>query len=160
MSICLCPHETTWFPPDEFLWQLNIFESFTEIYDRSKYRTLWTKRQTRFLRVATCIPHSVDESSQWLPWERTTAVPFINFTEIGSLRKRWSRSLTIKTDDDCLISTQEVLGRTNLLLSPARHWPHENDASNNSSLPRENVYRTVAYQRWGDTQRDLQTLLW
>jgi hypothetical protein len=33
----------------------------------------------------------------------------------------------------------------------------ENDASNNSSLPREHVYRSVYLQRYGDTQIYPQT---
>jgi hypothetical protein len=36
----------------------------------------------------------------------------------------------------------------------------ENDAYNNSSLPRGRVYQAVAYQRQGDTQTDPQTFLW
>jgi hypothetical protein len=35
----------------------------------------------------------------------------------------------------------------------------ENDASNNSSLPRERVYRAIALERKKDTERDPHTLL-
>jgi hypothetical protein len=36
----------------------------------------------------------------------------------------------------------------------------KNDASKNSSLPRERVYRAIVLQLHGDTQTDPQTLLW
>jgi hypothetical protein len=36
----------------------------------------------------------------------------------------------------------------------------ENDSSNNSSLPRERVYRAIALRRQGDKQAGPQTLLW
>jgi hypothetical protein len=52
------------------------------------------------------------------------------------------------------------MGRTNRLLSFSYDTDRiENDASNNTSLPRKRVYRAIALQRQGDTQTDPQTLI-